>query len=296
MLTLGIDSKEFVASHYDKKPYFSSGGFTPTTAFSTETIESLLETWDSSAGTVAMYKDGRLPESYYSERYQDLNDIRIRLLPDRVRIYLEEGASLVLNRLERRSTYFAEICRELSEFANEKIVANGYLAFGGSGTFGRHWDTHDVFIVQLQGKKHWKIYEPSYELPLPKQRSTNYKSYCPCDPVIDRVLEEGDVLYLPRGWWHEAIPIPKQASFHIAAGIHTTKVVDYFEWLCLQILPQYVVFRRGLKVGAHDLNASIVREAAKAIADRLADPCCLTEYMEGIGSMRNRHLSSFIPY
>lgn len=296
MFSLGISDEDFVWNFYDKSLCFFPKGYRPESKISWGEIDQLLETWDSQDGSVSVYKGGRLPDSEFMQRYQDISEIRNRVLPGKIRELLQQGATLVLNRLDRRSTYFSDICQALSEFINEKVVANGYLASGGDGSFGKHWDTHDVFIIQLHGRKHWRVYKPTYELPLSKERSTHHKAECPTEPIIDRILEEGDVLYLPRGWWHEAVPIAGQETFHIAAGVHTTKVVDYFQWLCMQVLPHHKNFRKGLKVGFSDLNEAAIEVAANIALEQFKDPAALKQYMEAIGALRNRNRETFIPY
>lgn len=122
MLKFGITPEEFICSFYEKRPYFSSRGYTPKSRISWAEISAIMEVWNTADGRAILYKNGRLPESCYSERYQDIDTIQSRLLPERIREYLTDGASLVLNRLEKRSTHFSNMCLELSNFINENAT------------------------------------------------------------------------------------------------------------------------------------------------------------------------------
>ena len=59
------------------------------------------------------------------------------------------------------------------------------------------------------------------------------------DPVRHRVpeeaawsgtLREGDVLYVPRGWWHAAFPMD-EPSLHLTVGLWNRTGLDYLQWL-----------------------------------------------------------------
>ena len=47
-----------------------------------------------------------------------------------------------------------------------------YLTPAGSQGFAPHWDEIDAFILQLEGRKRWKVYEPlDEESKLPRESS-----------------------------------------------------------------------------------------------------------------------------
>ncbi|WEF35202.1 JmjC domain-containing protein [Pseudoduganella chitinolytica] len=147
---------------------------------------------------------------------------------------------------------------------------------------GSHWDTHDVFAVQLIGRKHWRVYEPTFAMPLPTQRSKDRKHECPAVPVFDGVLEAGDI---PRGWWHSAEPIPGEETYHIAAGVHTAKTIDYLSWLVEHILPDFVACRTSLLGNSDD--GEKVEQLLQAIAAAAHDQGNLEKFMAGIHGLRN---------
>ena len=69
----------------------------------------------------------------------------------------------------------------------------------GTQGFAPHYDDVEVFILQLEGKKHWRLYEPRTDAEkLPRFSSPNFSQAEMGDPCMDVVLEAGDMLYFPR--------------------------------------------------------------------------------------------------
>lgn len=103
------------------------------------------------------------------------------------------------------------------------VGANAYLTPGGCQNqgFAPHYDDIDAFILQLEGYKHWKVYEPfSKQETLPRESSRDFteEEMKGRDPVIEVDLGPGDVLYMPRGWIHHANTIGNHHSLHLTAS------------------------------------------------------------------------------
>lgn len=245
MLNLGIDKKSFRSEFFEKRPLFLKSGALDF-EFKMSDIDSFLYSVDARAPYVRLFQNGQVAEAEYIDEAIEIGITRPRISRKKLYQYMSEGATLVLNRMEIRSIQIKRLCLEIGRFLGEQTVANGYLAFGGDGTFGKHWDTHDVFVVQLIGRKRWKIFPPTFELPISSQTSKNFKDDCPADPCFDQVIEPGDILYVPRGWWHHAIPIEGEPTFHVAIGVHVPTVLDYLIWACANVLPKHITFRRSI--------------------------------------------------
>ena len=59
-------------------------------------------------------------------------------------------------------------------------------------------------MLQLEGKKRWRVYKPRNDAELlPRLSSRNFDQNEIGEPVIDCILETGDLIYFPRGWIHQ---------------------------------------------------------------------------------------------
>ncbi|AQR64053.1 hypothetical protein BXU06_02480 [Aquaspirillum sp. LM1] len=268
-MIFGMSRADFIGNYFEKRLFICKNEFTDH-GIEWKHINETLFSWDPSDGLLHLYKDGLVPQNKYTEFFVDIGLQRSRIVKDAFNAYLHNGATLVLNRLDIKLPLIQKLTMSISRFVGEKAAANGYIAFGGEGTFAKHWDTHDVFAVQLIGRKRWKIFEPTFPLPLPHQKSKEYKHECPVNPIFDGILETGDVLYIPRGWWHEAIPLEGEETFHIAVGIHTAHIADYIAWSCGNTLARLLDFRKTLKFEEDGLQE--IREALKNIHEELLNP------------------------
>ncbi|MDC2862435.1 MULTISPECIES: JmjC domain-containing protein [unclassified Delftia] len=274
-MNIGITREEFIKNYFEQNFLFCHNALYPH-KIDWNHINEVLFSSDPSDGMLSIFKDGLIPIEKYTENFIDFNIRKTRITKSLFNEYMRNGATLVINRIETKSSLINEITRRFGKFIGERTVANGYAAFGGEGTFSKHWDTHDVFAVQLIGQKRWKIFEPTFPLPLPHQRSKNFKHECPETPVFDRVLNEGDVLYIPRGWWHEAAPIKDRETFHIAVGVHTLHIVDYILWSCINTFSEIPALRKTIK--HEDYSTNVIEKSIHFIKDILIKQDNLEEF------------------
>jgi hypothetical protein len=286
MLCIDLSYSDFYGTYFERKfchfPSVMRSGMFPWCE-----IDDLLFRLDpQKPEDVRVIRSGNVAHNEYSVRFQDLHDIRHKIVPQKLQSLLQSGATIVMNRLELKSRKIASICQAISDRYQLKTVANGYFALGdGEGTFGKHWDTHDVFALQLLGAKHWRVYKPTFQLPLEHQKSKNVKDTCPEKPVFDDVLNAGDMLYIPRGWWHEATPLKGEATFHIAVGTHTAKMIDYLIWAANELLPMHELSRAS----ATDQSWTCIKEFSAIVSAALSDPASYAKFCNLVGKMRNSY-------
>eukprot|EP00095_Tigriopus_kingsejongensis_P010057 maker-scaffold99_size374999-snap-gene-2.25 protein:Tk10057 transcript:maker-scaffold99_size374999-snap-gene-2.25-mRNA-1 annotation:"nucleolar protein 66" len=145
-----------------------------------------------------------------------------------------------------------KLCATLQEFFGSMVGANIYLTPPGTQGFAPHFDDVEVFILQLEGKKHWRLYEPrTANEKLPRFSSTNFSQAEIGEPILDIVLEAGDMLYMPRGTIHQGDCFPDVHSLHITISCHQ---LNTFGDLLEKVMPialqnalqECEQFRRGL--------------------------------------------------
>ena len=147
--------------------------------------------------------------------------------PDALAAQYADGATLVLNALHRMHPPVARFCRELAAELGHPTQCNAYLTPAGQHQgFDFHHDTHDVFVLQVSGRKRWIVHEPVVRLPLPKQSQAGAHLVPEgAEPLLDVELEAGDCLYLPRGYVHAALTTDVD-SVHLTVGVLSTTWYD----------------------------------------------------------------------
>jgi hypothetical protein len=150
-------------------------------------------------------------------------EIADQVRDDKVAALFAGGATIVLQALHRTWPAVIDFCTGLGSELGHPVQANAYITPPSSRGFSAHYDVHDVFVLQLAGRKHWTIHAPVLPDPLRTQpwgqRGAAVAAAAREPAVIDTVLEPGDVLYLPRGWLHAATALG-QVSAHLTVGIH----------------------------------------------------------------------------
>ncbi|KAJ0183498.1 hypothetical protein K1T71_001474 [Dendrolimus kikuchii] len=146
----------------------------------------------------------------------------------------------------------------LQEFFNSFVGANAYLTPPDSQGFAPHYDDIEAFILQTEGKKHWRIYKPLNENEvLPRVSSRNFNQEEIGDPIMEVTLEAGDMLYFPRGYIHQGITIDGEHSLHITISMYQKHSwADLFEKMlpaALQMaISENVELRQGLPFDLYD--------------------------------------------
>lgn len=265
MMNFGMTSLEFREKLFERDAHVFRKACSGR-PFAWADLDALLQQNEPTPQGLQLFNRGLVPDEAYTEDCSGFGLRRRRL--NKVRFYgqLNSGATLVVNRFELQSVAAQRLCAEVARFAGQPATSNAYASFCGEGTFGKHWDTHDVFAIQLIGRKRWRIFAPTLPLPLSYQTSERSDQRCPESPVLDCVIEAGDVLYIPRGWWHLAIPLD-EGSLHLSVGTYAATVYDYLMWVCARALPDDVRARAALQGGSTEMLAHILERVGSVVRD-----------------------------
>lgn len=192
--------------------------------------------------------------------------------PDRQALHrwMGEGYTLVLNELDQRWSPISMLARGLEDDLGHRVGVNAYFTPPRSQGFLPHADDHDVFILQMEGAKTWRIYNPLIELPTREipQEAIRRSLGAPARVVT---LRPGDLLYLPRGWIHEC-STSRSASLHLTVGIHVFRWLDLAKQALELAAQKSVTLRRALPPRAllDSGSAGSLRERWPELLDALA--------------------------
>lgn len=184
--------------------------------------------------------------------------------------FFAEGATIIFNHLQNHVSELNELCNNISTDINRKTQTNIYLTPANSQGFKTHWDTHDVFIMQVEGSKVWKIYKEHFKFPFDPDKHGFEPGVIDANNIIDEfVLNAGDILYIPRGIMHSASSTDSK-SLHITFGIMpytiTEVVRDCLDIACEDIVDWRSEVPYGVK-SESDLRELITQKMTDIVND-----------------------------
>lgn len=155
---------------------------------------------------------------------------------------LAQGASLILDDAQEMAPRVRELMQSFQDVLHTDAFANLYAGWHSQKAFHIHWDPQEAFVIQLCGKKLWRLYKPTRQHPL--KSDIEAPPQPTAGPAWEGVLADGDTLYIPRGWWHEAYPL-NEPSLHLTVSLTPPTALDYLGWVVSQ-LRQHAELRASL--------------------------------------------------
>jgi len=241
-----IDVSTFYKEHWEKQPLHiarDDPSFCKS-VFSTKAMEKIVRE------QVVLYGKNMNVTSYDGKR--ETHDPEGRVYPAVMWDYYNNGCSLRFLNPQTFHTRVWKLCSTLQDHFQSMVGANVYLTPPGTQGFAPHWDDVEVFLLQLEGKKHWKLH--SHRTPEEKLSRFSSKNLDQSDvgpPMMELDLSPGDLLYLPRGTIHQGNCLPDHHSLHITFSCYQLNSwSDFLQKLLPEALnvatQEDVEFRTGL--------------------------------------------------
>ncbi|MFN6956042.1 MAG: cupin domain-containing protein [Acetobacteraceae bacterium] len=273
-----FDQAEFFARIHDREPLHVQGGAAKfAQVLSWRQVNRLLDMthiWSSQSLKLVLDETPVPPEEYCAPATGRDGAQLLQPVAARVQEWIARGASVVMNDVDSLTPGLAAVSAALESAGLGKAQANVYISWQSHKAFRTHYDTHDVWAVQVEGEKTWNIWEGRAEWPIahPVFRSQTQDHH---DRARGRLRQKvlmrpGDLLYLPRGWYHDALA-EAPSSVHIAYGVHAPLGMDL-----LNILHERAIydaeFRKPLPRQDGSAAARFaLTERAAALGRRLSD-------------------------
>lgn len=193
----------------------------------------------------------------------------------------DDGASLVVSQFHELHPPLARFCRGLERAFLHAVQANIYLTPPKAQGFRVHFDTHDVLVLQVSGRKAWRVWDAiPYAAPT---RHTPWRGkIAPEGEPRNLLLSPGDALYLPRGMLHEAmVQEGEEPSLHITVGLLEPGLGEMLRHLLAELETEEPALRAavptwrlaepdGLAQVDVRLRAAVAALDRPGLADRLA--------------------------
>lgn len=217
-----------------------------------------------------------------------------RIQPAEFHAQLKDGASLVLDSVEKIHPAVGAAAEGLERFLGTSVQANAYASWTDREGFGLHWDDHDVVVIQVHGSKRWRLYGSTREAPT--FRDVESPERPEGDPVADIVLSPGDVLYLPRGWWHAVTADQGTESLHLTFGMVPHTGADLMLWVVDQLRSSLALRKDVPRFLSLTEQSDFVGAMRLEVLNMLADSRLVERWAESIDTTDLGHAIPSLPY
>jgi len=300
-----VTEAEFFRDYHDRKPLHIPGRAEKFPAVMNRDILTRLLNISSywTPATLKLVRDRQpLPPAAYCQTAQTLDDPAggvLRPDPGQVRAHLEDGASLVLNDIDSMTPSLASLADALEAALDGKAQSNLYCSWKQRQAFFSHFDTHDVYAIHFEGEKVWRLYRNRMPHPIRHPRfmsgGGDFDLKNRGELMTEVTMRPGDVLYLPRGWYHDALA-SSDCAIHIAFGITGVIGLDAVNLLADAAINDEL-FRRNLPRRAE--GAAALAAHLAALGDHLSElarrPDIVESFTRFLGEFRYRRGGFSLP-
>lgn len=203
MYQLTFDMKAFLAEYWHKKPTIIKGGFADfVDPISPDELAGLAMEEDVDSRFITNKDNkwsathGPLPESHFDS----LEESHWQLVVQACNHWHLGSAELI------------EPFKQIPQWLFDDLMVCFSAPEGGVGP---HIDQYDVFIIQGSGKRRWSVGDidkGQYKESIQAGALRQIEGF---DPIIDDVLEPGDILYIPPDFPHEGNTLEPSMSYSI---------------------------------------------------------------------------------
>lgn len=221
-----------------------------------------------------------LPLFFRNQEPLQLDDIQRTYGNSPFAAYLD-GCSIVNNHADLLSAPLAALCLDIQK-SLPHVYVNTYLTPPKAAAVTAHADDRDVFVIQVLGEKQWKVYS-EVPIPYPSAKEQVGKNGLPIPESVlqnklmyNIMLKPGDVLYMPRGFVHEAATSTLEPSFHctVAIATHDWSLATVISSMVAKELNQHTKFRMAIhpQFGMKNvdcIDTKLVDELSRQIVDAM---------------------------
>jgi ribosomal protein L16 Arg81 hydroxylase len=267
---LGETSLEtFLNKNFTRLPYSAPDAARPLASYLDWTV--VQKVLESKKATLRIVKDGAVTVDSEQMSY------------DQARKHYFEGNTLVLRYAEKGHSLLKSLADDFAAPFRTEVDIQLYCTPAGHNAFGWHYDIEEVFVIQTKGSKEYTL-RPNTVHPKPLLSSVpkdmGYENENG-EQVLKVLMQAGDWLYIPSGWWH--IARTQSESMHISVGLMPRSAVDV-----LELLPKYLCknayWRSRLPVHKNfndqDEEVAFYQEAMQSLAADLKHQMSSREFIQ----------------
>ncbi|MEZ9823094.1 cupin domain-containing protein [Shewanella sp. 10N.286.45.A1] len=272
MYSLNLDTNAFLTNYWQKKPLLIKNAFPNfEEIISPDELAGLAcEEEVSSRVVITKGNDWQIYQGPF-EDYDKFGNSHWQLLVQ------------ALNHWHPDSAQFIDAFRFIPDWRFDDLMASFATPEGGVGA---HIDNYDVFIIQGEGQRHWTVGEKG------QYAAKNNDPTTPLiegfEPIIDVVLEKGDMLYIPPGYPHQGQTLTTAMSYSI--GFRAPSQQELFSALADGLIDSNTGLKRFTSTSepaiANQVSVSHQQDMMALITELASSP---DSYQAMLGSMLSQN-------
>jgi ribosomal protein L16 Arg81 hydroxylase len=202
------------------------------------------------------------------------------------------GDTLFIPSVHRRWKPIAALCRGIEKQLRHPSGATMVVSPSNAVGLSPHYDATELFVLQLEGEKTWKLYEPFDRLPL--DGCSIEDQVLQSLPSKEVHLRAGDTLYVPRGFPHHAFT-SENPSIHLSVYVNVFSWRDLLQNLLNAAGEAQFPLRRAIPLGfvASGQSVETLRATIEGLLQGLLEPSVLENGIERLGKMFIQNLETF---
>jgi ribosomal protein L16 Arg81 hydroxylase len=221
-----LPADDFLSNYWLKRPLFCRGPADRFAAlFSWTALNGILEHHWRETYRFRLALQGR---DLDPASYADLGGYTPRIRARDVTDHLRRGATLSFDAIDELHDPLTRLAESFESFFRGGTKINIYAGWRTLHGLDLHRDNQEIFILQLEGRKRWLLYGFSIESVDRSQLTSS--SIPPTGAALDQVLQPGDLLYIPRGCYHVAVPM-NEPALHLTLGVKNPRGMDLLLWM-----------------------------------------------------------------
>lgn len=268
MNQLNLDLDAFMRDYWQKKPTVLRGAF-PHFAdpISADELAGLATEENVESRLVTLQDNGKWKAQFGPfEDYSALGEKNWALLVQGTDHWIRDVAELI------------EPFRGLPNWRIDDVMICYSVPGGGVGP---HIDQYDVFIIQGQGSRRWRV---GADTPAEQFVTTPGLLHVhPFEPIIDVELQTGDILYIPPGFPHDGYTVNEAMSYSI--GYRAPNQQDLFSSFADYLLQEdagqvrFTDKQRQLTAHPGEVTTQDVTDIRALMTELMADETLFTSWL-----------------
>jgi 50S ribosomal protein L16 3-hydroxylase len=202
------------------------------------------------------------------------------------------GCTMVVRHAEQHHQQLAALAKAFQETFRAPVNIHMYATPPGCHGFSWHYDAEDVFIFQTCGRKEYLLRKNTVNpWPLEETIPDDMQYERELMPLMRVLLEAGDMLYIPCGYWHRAQAVEDtDIAISLAVGIMSLSALDLFDFLRSE-LRDSLLWRQRLPVSGlstatrtHELSLEhhLLTQLQADLSRALRDPTFISRALDAL--------------